>query len=126
MYSSNARATAHNYDVMLNGSSQGEEVMFKTMSDVRAKNKEIGHFFFDRETMKFWDSKVETGLFRGRYFITSERERTATAKRKFKVREVLKTGEIISVGIQYPDLDSAKEAVKALIKSTPKATKKAS
>lgn len=127
MYTSNAAATAHNYDVILNGAStEAEEVMFKTMSDVKAKNKEIGHFFFDPDTMKFWDSKVESTLYKGTYFITSEKHATEGKPRQFSIRQVLRTGEIITVGRgrEYSSLESARDAVKELVKRLP--TKKKS
>ena len=37
-------------------------------------NAAKGYHFFDRGTMKFWKSRVESTLIRGRYFITSEDE----------------------------------------------------
>lgn len=123
MYTSNAAATAHNWDVIRNGASQEEgEVMFKTMSDVRTKNKEAGFNFFDKETMKFWDSKVESGLFRGTYFITSEKNGINGKPRQFTIRQVLKTGEIRTVGKgrEYSTLESARDGVKALLRLSPK------
>ncbi len=117
MYSSNARATAHNYDVIVNGAGSEATVGFKSMADVRAKNKEIGHHFFDRDTMKYWGSKVESALYRGTFFITSEKGRLPTEPRKFTIRRVLPTGEIITEGTsrRFKTLDSAKDAVKGLI-----------
>jgi hypothetical protein len=124
MYTSNARLTAHNYDVMLNGSNtkttkKTEVVMFNSMHELRAKNKEIGHKFFDRELMKQFNSKVESALFRGRWFIMSEKGRLQTDKRRFKVWEAKATGEIVAVGggVTYPDRDSAKKAVKAIVRA---------
>lgn len=127
MYTSNAAATAHNWDVIRNGAGiEEEEVMFKTMSDVRTKNKEAGFLFFDKDTMKFWDSKVETGLYRGTYFITSEKNAIAGKPRQYTIRQALKTGDIITVGRgrEYSTLESAKDAVKELVKKLP--TKKKS
>ena len=122
MYTSNAQATANNWDVMLNGTEEEGEPMFKTMSDVRAKNKKIGHHFFDRDTMAFWDSKVESGLFRGTYFITSEKHGTNGKPRQFTIRQALRTGEVITVGKgrEYTSLELAREAVKAMIKLLPR------
>lgn len=34
--------------------------MFKTMADVRAANKAIGHHYFERSTMRFFDSRVDS------------------------------------------------------------------
>jgi hypothetical protein len=121
MYSSNARATAHNYDVIRNGTETEEkkDIMFKSMSELREKNKEIGHCFFDRDTMKFWGSRIESALYRGTYFITSEKGNTAQEKRKYSIRRALKTGEIVTEGKlrAYSTLDDAKEAVRDLIRA---------
>jgi hypothetical protein len=57
----------------------------RTMSDVRAANKAAGQFWFSRETMRFFKSKVETSLLRGGYFITSEREE-AGSQRRYTIR----------------------------------------
>lgn len=49
-------------------------------------NKKSGSYFFNPETMRFWDSKIETDLIEDKYFITSEK--TANGKdRKFTIRE---------------------------------------
>lgn len=43
-----------------------------TMEDVKRNNKESGQHFFDPDTMKFFRSKVESGLLKQKYFVTSE------------------------------------------------------
>src|SRR6185295_5755162 len=113
MYSSNARATAHNWDVIRNT----EAAMFTNMSELREKNKAIGHKFFDRDMMKSFNSKIETALYRGRWFIMSEKGREQNAKRKYKLWEAHPSGEIVTTGDAsgYLDIDSAKKALKAII-----------
>ncbi len=64
---------------------------FKTMSEVKAANTAAGMCWFSRQTMKFWHSKIESGLLKGRYFITSEDSFAIdgrTPERIFAVREV--------------------------------------
>ena len=49
---------------------------YRTMADVKRSNKEAGFHLFDRSTMRFFDSRIESGLYRGPggvYFVTSER-----------------------------------------------------
>lgn len=120
MYTSNARATAHNYDVIRNGSNNQEKVMFNSMSELRKKNKAIGHRFFSREMMRAYDSKLESALFRGRWFIMSEKGREQNAKRKFKLWEANAKGEISAVngGQFHPDREAAKKALKAVIQQS--------
>jgi len=116
MYSSNASQTAHNWDVIRNS----EVAMFNNMSELREKNKEIGHKFFDRDIMKSFNSKVETALYRGRWFIMSEKGREQNAKRKYKLWEAHLSGEILTTGDPsgYSDIDSAKKALKGIIRQS--------
>jgi len=116
MYCSNAALTIYNYSVIRELTQ--EVPVFKSMSQLRARNKKIGHIFFSRATMKQWNSKIETTLYKGRFFIMSEQGREQNAKRKFKIWEALQSGEVVSLGqgIAYPDLDTAKEALRAILK----------
>jgi len=43
-----------------------------TFSDAREKYNSYGGHFFDRETMRFWKSRIESTLYKNRCFITSE------------------------------------------------------
>ena len=46
-----------------------------TISKIKAANKAAGHHFFDRATMRFFQSRIERGLYQGKggvFFITSE------------------------------------------------------
>lgn len=87
--------------------------MFQTMTDVRAANKAIGNHWFERSTMKFFNSRVESSLLGGRYFITSER-RELTFPKRYTVREVLQDGDIKTVGEfqGYSLLEDARIAVR--------------
>ena len=42
------------------------------MNDVIRHNKKVGQHFFDKETMKYWGSRIETELFPNNTFVTSE------------------------------------------------------
>jgi hypothetical protein len=48
--------------------------MFKTIAELKAANKAAGMHFFDRDTMRFWKSRIETQLFANQCFVTSEDE----------------------------------------------------
>ena len=71
--------------------------MKRSMADVRAANKAIGHHFFDRASMKHWRSKVETKLFANGCFVTSESDGDGK-RRYYTVRRAMPDGSIKSVG----------------------------
>jgi len=87
------------------------------MSDVRRINKEKGMHFFDRDTMRFFSSRIETKnfLIDGKYFITSE-QRDMTQRRRYTVRKFNpETGSITTVG-DFQQFGSAAEARKGAYK----------
>lgn len=45
-----------------------------TMADVKRNNKALGGFWFSPDTMRFFQSKVESELINGKYFVTSEKD----------------------------------------------------
>lgn len=60
----------------------------KTLTEFKRAHKANGGYFFTRETMNFFNSKIESGLIAGKYFITSEQfiGYTFTEPRKYSVR----------------------------------------
>lgn len=46
---------------------------YQTMAQVKRDHKASGGHFFDRSAMSFFNSKIETPLVGGKYFVTSER-----------------------------------------------------
>jgi hypothetical protein len=96
---------------------------FADMTDVMAANKAAGRFFFSPGAMESFHSRIESGLIRGRYFITSEqmepepytdvrgREQPAT-ERKYNVRYVQDNADIETIGdhMQYDSGAAAMEA----------------
>lgn len=77
---------------------------YATMADIRASNRQFGFHFFDRSTMRFFDSVVERGLYKGVggvFFVTSEQFHgsTESAPRKYTVRKFdTSTADIKTVG----------------------------
>ena len=57
----------------------------KDMADVAYWNKYIGHHFFDKGTMEFFGSKIESGLYKNNTFLTSD-EDAFGANRAYTVR----------------------------------------
>ena len=49
-----------------------------TIAEIKRENKKAGQHFFDADTMRFFDSRIESSAMRGHeryYFITSEQFR---------------------------------------------------
>lgn len=92
---------------------------FKTMADVRAANKALGHHFFDRDAMAFFRSRIESELYGGRYFVTSEQYEDSKGNRearRYTVRMVQDSGDVDTAGEfqAYPSLGIAREVAKDL------------
>lgn len=89
---------------------------FSTMADVRAANRALGHHFFERDTMRFFESRVESALYAGRYFITSEKAGFRETQRKFTIREVTPDGYIKTVGefCAYDFIENARDEARRL------------
>lgn len=87
----------------------------KSIADIKAKNRQIGHHWFDADTLRFFDSKIYPRLYHvteGAYFVTSERGPDLV--RKYTVRFAKSSGKIETVGEfqQYATHDGANEAAK--------------
>lgn len=81
-----------------NGAPSGKETMFSTMAEVKRADQANDHHWFDRDTMRFFSSRVESDLICGEFFVSSERF-DEDAPRLFTVRRVAtKRGEIRTVG----------------------------
>ena len=92
------------------------ENTFKTIADVRAANKAIGNNWFDRGTMKWWKSRIESSLIAGRYFITSEDEFAIDGrqpKRIYAVREAQTDGSIKTLASHLGCKEDAKDFIAA-------------
>ena len=92
-----------------------------TLAEMKKINQDLGMHFFDKDAVKFFNSKFETkGIRKGNnvYFITSEQfEPTIGEKepRKYTIRDMdLNDGSIDTVGEfqQYDSKESAKKVLK--------------
>jgi hypothetical protein len=82
--------------------------MFRTIHDVKVANDLIDNHFFDPATMRFFNSRVETDLIDGRFFVTSEKGPNGI--RAFTVREAKPDGSIDTVG-EFQEHATLKSAV---------------
>lgn len=89
--------------------------MYKTIAEIKAKNKEAGNYWFSEDTMRFFGTKIETGVIYDRYFITSEDNFNRT-ERFFKVRKADDSGKIDTL-FWDNDFETIEDAMTALIES---------
>jgi hypothetical protein len=92
------------------------EANFRTVAEIRAANAKIGHHWFEKATLKFFNSKIGNTVYGGRYFITSER-RELTMPERFTIREALPDGSIITVGEfqAYRTKEAARHEIRAIL-----------
>ena len=96
-----------------------------TISSIKQLNKANGFHFFDRKTMRFFASKIESHLSYGNdktgYFITSEKTGFESTERVYTIREVnFLTGDChtlksIEGNAKFKVLAEAKAKIKLLV-----------
>ena len=69
---------------------------FKNIQEIKAANKASGRFFFERDTLRYFDGRTHSKVYGGCYFVTSEKGPTGV--RRFTVRVTQESGEIMTVG----------------------------
>jgi len=87
-----------------------------TMADVKRNNKTSGQSWFSPEAMRFFRTKIESGLLKQKYFVTSEQFEDDFS-RLFTIRVYdSKTHQIHTVGDfqGYKTKDEAMEGVSIL------------
>jgi hypothetical protein len=69
--------------------------MFANITEIKRANKEIGHYFFSADTMRFFNSTVYPKVYGGRFFVSSE-FRGGGDSIRYTVREAQENGAIRS------------------------------
>tara|TARA_R110000824_G_scaffold388405_3_gene583975 strand:+ start:960 stop:1226 length:267 start_codon:yes stop_codon:yes gene_type:complete len=80
------------------------------MADIKRNNKQAGLHFFDKDTMNYFDSKIETGLYKDNTFITSERHNDSNEPRRFTIRKALECGKSIKTIGNFGEFETLKDA----------------
>ena len=85
--------------------------MYKSIAEIKAKNKEVGRYFFSANSMSFFASKIESGVIKGKYFITSEKNCFNNTNRAYTVREAREDGSIKTIGgfVGFETYDEAED-----------------
>ncbi len=83
--------------------------VYANIADIKRANKALGHYFFEPDTMRFFNSRVGSKVYGGRYFITSEQREPypyrdmsgnlqPATERRYTIREAMPDGSISTVG----------------------------
>lgn len=70
--------------------------MYWNIDEIKRANASRGHFFFSPDTMRFFRSRILSGVYGGRYFVTSERFIASDGSRpgrRYTVRVAADDGE---------------------------------
>ena len=81
--------------------------MFKDITEFKRANKEAGYYFFSSDTMAFFASEIESGLYENQCFITSEKKCFDDNTGVYKVRQARENGSVKNLS---EVLDTLKEA----------------
>lgn len=85
----------------------------ENMKEAKAISKANGGHFFDAQAMRFFNSKIESELIGGRYFITSERFEIDYPK-MYTIRQISETGQILDDLGEFQEFDTLHGALVAL------------
>ena len=83
-----------------------------TIADVRRANKAIDGHWFDRKTMRFFKTRIESTVYKNGTFVTSEQ--SPHGPRKFSGRRACADGRMDTVGDfqGYRTKEDAREAAR--------------
>ena len=87
-----------------------------SVNEVKEANSLLGHHWFSPSTMRFFKSRIITGILYDRYFITSEKACFEDETRVFKVRIANDNGSVDTVDGQQDGFSSKAKALKFLNK----------
>ncbi len=86
---------------------------FKTLTEVKKANAALGQHWFDKATLEFFDTRIETPLNGGLVFITSEKAPGLEQPRRFTIRYVKADGAVATLG-EFGQFASLPEALDGL------------
>ena len=94
--------TVETRDIMVEDRTVTVPGPYENMAAFRQNNREAGFYFFSKDTMEFFDSRIERGPIVGRFFVTSEQAPRypdgTRPPRTYNVRCARDDGRIISCG----------------------------
>jgi hypothetical protein len=85
------------------------------MQEIKKKNKEVGEYFFDSATMRFFKSEISNKTF-GNYFVTSECGPSGLRRYTVRVFDP-ETGRITTHG-NFQEYETLREAHKVALRAS--------
>lgn len=87
------------------------------ISDIKEANRKAGFYFFSRDTMKFFASRIDKQVYEGHeycFFVTSEKKCFNDYRREYKVRRFNKSsGDVLThIPESFDNVLSARKAAK--------------
>ena len=73
-----------------------------TIADVKQANKDAGYYFFSRDTMRFFGTRIESTLYKNNTFITSDYTDFEKNNRAYSVRVFHPETGIVNTA-KFPD-----------------------
>lgn len=118
----NIEATIEGYNLVVTTRDDVERLYlpgpYSSMSQIKSRNDDAGNHFFDRDTLRFFRSRVSDELYAGRMFVTSEQHTSSygNSPRLYTVRAARDDGTICDVsGFQaFETLKQAKGLARKL------------
>lgn len=105
---------SHNVNIrVVSGIGKVDKGLFKNLAELKAFHKEKGGHFFDRQTMKFFSTKIESTLIGGKYFIYSNK--MPYYDRYYKIAEGYPSGNVFPLE-NSPQFESKVKAKEYLLK----------
>ena len=91
---------------------------FSSLREIEEANRRAGQHWFEKDTMRFFKSKVLGPVYGGHYFVSSEKG--PHGGRAYSVRKATRHGKIETVGKfqQYTSAAQARRAIERLVKRT--------
>lgn len=82
-----------------------------TLSEAKAIYRTGSGHFFDRETMKYWGSRIESALYKNRCFVTSELNFDGSRRFSPDFLSVETVGEFQEHATKWGTRETAKEVI---------------
>lgn len=88
--------------------------MFNSITEVKEANKANGFYFFSKDTMRFFSSRVESTLYKNQCFITSEKKCFDDYTRVYSIRKARGDASIETIEQGIESIEEARKIIRSL------------